>query len=123
MLGAVVSRATRRSIEQYAHDVLFSPLGASDVDWSRYADKIPAAASGLRLRSRDLTKIGQLILDQGRCNGKPIVSEQWIEDSTTAEIGPADRLFFYGFHWWLGRSLIDRREITWIAASGLGGTS
>src|SRR5262249_8583313 len=32
-----------------------------------------------------------------------------------------DRLFFYGFHWWLGRSLVQGREIPWAAGIGLGG--
>ena len=30
-------------------------------------------------------------------------------------------LFFYGYQWWLGRSLIEGREIDWIAGVGLGG--
>jgi CubicO group peptidase (beta-lactamase class C family) len=95
LLGAIVSRATGRPIEQYAHEVLFSPLGISDVEWSCYADKIPAAASGLRLRSRDLAKIGRLLLDHGRCCGRQVVSEQWIAESTVAHIGPADRGFWH----------------------------
>ena len=37
------------------------------------------------------------------------------------KIGPGDRIYFYGYHWWLGRSLLDRREIPWIMALGLGG--
>lgn len=30
-------------------------------------------------------------------------------------------LFFYGFQWWLGRSLVNRQEIKWISAVGYGG--
>jgi CubicO group peptidase (beta-lactamase class C family) len=29
--------------------------------------------------------------------------------------------FFYGYFFWLGRSLSDRREVRWTAAVGLGG--
>jgi CubicO group peptidase (beta-lactamase class C family) len=32
-LGAVVSRATNRPLEQYAREVLFAPLGTSEVEW------------------------------------------------------------------------------------------
>ena len=45
----------------------------------------------------------------------------WIEQSLTPQIGADDRLFFYGFHWWLGRSFVQGREITWAAGIGLGG--
>jgi hypothetical protein len=30
-------------------------------------------------------------------------------------------LFFYGYHWWLGRTLSGSKEVTWIAGVGLGG--
>ena len=121
LLGAIVAKASGKPIEEFANEALFTPLGISDVEWARYPDNIPAAASGLRLRSRDLAKIGQLVLKRGLWNDKRILAEQWIEESTAPQIGPADQVYFYGYQWWLGRSLIDRREITWIAGFGLGG--
>lgn len=51
----------------------------------------------------------------------PILPESWITQSLMPQIGMDDRLFFYGFHWWLGRSLISGREIVWAAGIGLGG--
>jgi CubicO group peptidase (beta-lactamase class C family) len=32
-----------------------------------------------------------------------------------------DSIYFYGYQWWIGRSLMTGREITWTAAIGLGG--
>jgi CubicO group peptidase (beta-lactamase class C family) len=121
LLAGVVSKASGKPIEDFAVEALFSPLGISDFVWKRYSDKLPSAASGLQLRPRDLAKIGQLVLDRGLWNGQRIMSEQWIDDSTSPQIGPADRIYFYGYQWWLGRSLINRRELTWIAGIGLGG--
>jgi len=31
--------------------------------------------------------------------------------------------FFYGYLWWLGRSLVDGREVQWAGALGRGGQS
>jgi len=76
---------------------------------------------GLRLRSRDLAKIGQLVLNGGNWNGRPIVSQKWVKESTAAYIGPAHLTYFYGYQWWLGRSLIEGREVPWICATGHGG--
>jgi CubicO group peptidase (beta-lactamase class C family) len=120
LLGAILSRASGRPIEPYAREVLFEPLGITDVEWAMDGD-VPLTASGLRLGSRDLAKIGQLLLQRGQWGGKQVVSSAWIGESTAPQIGPADRLYFYGYHWWLGRSMIARREISWIAAMGLGG--
>lgn len=121
LLGSVVHKASGKPIEAFASEALFSPLGISDIGWARYPDNIPAAASGLQLRPRDLAKIGQLVLQRGLWDGKQIVSGQWIDEATAPQIGPGDRIYFYGYQWWLGRSLINRREIPWILALGLGG--
>ena len=80
--------------------------------------------SGCDLRPRDAAKIGQLVLNRGTWNGKPIVSPEWIEQSVRPRfqaIGYFGGLFFYGYQWWMGRSLSGDREMKWIAAMGLGG--
>lgn len=60
LLGAVVRKASGKPIEEFANETLFSQLGISDVGWGRYPDQVPAAASGLQLRPRDFTRIGQM---------------------------------------------------------------
>jgi CubicO group peptidase (beta-lactamase class C family) len=57
----------------------------------------------------------------GRWNGRQIVSQQWVSESTAARIGPADRLYYYGYQWWQGRSLFNGREVPWVVAIGNGG--
>ena len=89
LLGAVLRKASGKPIEAFAEEALFAPLGISDFNWVRYPDNIPAAASGLQLRPRDLAKVGQLVLQRGRWDGKPIVSEPWITEATAPQIGPA----------------------------------
>lgn len=53
--------------------------------------------------------------------GKQILPNEWIKHSLEPQIGMDDRLFYYGCHWWLGRSLVSGREIIWAAGIGLGG--
>ena len=76
-----------------------------------------SAELGLRYRSRDLAKIGQLVLGRDEWDGRRIVSAHWIDESIAAQIGVPDRLYFYGYQWWLGRSLVKGREIgIWVMA-------
>ncbi len=51
--------------------------------------------SGLRMRTRDLCKFGQLYLNQGKWNGKQIVSQKWIKQSTQTLHNNS----YYGYHW------------------------
>ena len=121
LLAAVLGKVSGKPIDIYARDMLFGPLGVTDVEWICHRDGTPSASGGLRLRVTDLAKIGQLVVDGGRWNGTQLLPASWIEQSLTPQIGMDDRLFFYGFHWWLGRSLIGGREIPWAAGIGLGG--
>jgi CubicO group peptidase (beta-lactamase class C family) len=69
LLGAILKKATGRAVDQLAATLVFAPLGITDFTWYKQANGSPHAAGGLRLRPRDLAKIGQLILQRGSWNG------------------------------------------------------
>jgi CubicO group peptidase (beta-lactamase class C family) len=66
LLAEVVERTSRRPLVTYARAVLFEPLGITDLEWLGDLEGTPSAASGLRLRPRDLAKFGSLYLHGGR---------------------------------------------------------
>jgi CubicO group peptidase (beta-lactamase class C family) len=108
-------------IDQYAEQVLFRPLQISQYEWIKDATGTPIAASGLRLRPRDLLKFGQLYLDKGKWNGAQIVPESWVEGSLTPHVtvGGDQK---YGYQWWLlADSKAPNQSIVWGAAYGNGG--
>jgi len=119
LISAVVRKATGRPLDEFARATLFEPLGITDAEWNRFRGDSDAGG-GLRLRPRDMAKIGQLVLDGGRWNGRQIVSKEWIHTSTTPKI-EATESQLYGYLWWLGRVRIDGREIRVIGAQGRGG--
>ncbi|MGE0422653.1 MAG: serine hydrolase domain-containing protein [Reyranellaceae bacterium] len=120
LLGAVVRKTTGLPLDQFAREALLAPLGIADFEWVGMAAKGPAAASGARMRPRDMLKLGQLVLAKGRWNGREIVPAAWIAESTAPHITGAG-IFFYGYQWWLGRSFHAGREVKWVAGMGLGG--
>jgi CubicO group peptidase (beta-lactamase class C family) len=114
LIGAILTRATGKPIEELARTLLFEPLGIDDIAWS------PRMRDGfgmLWLRPRDWAKIGQLVLNRGVWQGSQIVSADWLAQSTTEKIKARER-FSYGYQWWLGRSLNGDRVIEWTAALG-----
>ena len=120
-MSAIVRKATGRPLDEFARETLFEPLGITDFEWIRVKGDTDAGG-GLRLRPRDMAKIGQLVLAGGRWNGRQIVSKAWIDASMTPRL-EATGPYFYGYLWWLGRSLHDGREVHWAAALGRGGQS
>jgi len=121
LLEAVIANAAGGALDDVAREFLLEPLGITDFEWTRNLKSGILEWGGLRLRSRDLAKIGQLVLNGGNWNGRQIVSQKWVKESTAAHIGPAHLTYFYGYQWWLGRSLVLGREVPWICAMGHGG--
>ena len=120
LLARVVQRATGRKLDAYARDVLFGPLGIDDYEWLAYPNGEPIAASGLRLRPRDLAKIAQLYLSDGQWNGRQVAPTEWIRESIRpkSDVGGGVQ---YGYQWWLDRSIVGGKTIAWAAARGNGG--
>jgi CubicO group peptidase (beta-lactamase class C family) len=121
LVSAIVRKATGRTLDEFARETLFQPLGITSVEWVRVKGDSDAGG-GLRLRPRDMAKIGQLVLAGGRWNDSQIVSKAWIETSTAPKI-EATGGQFYGYLWFLGRSLPNGREVHWAGALGRGGQS
>jgi CubicO group peptidase (beta-lactamase class C family) len=121
LVSAVVRKATGHPLDEFARATLFEPLGITGGEWSRVRGDTDAGA-GLRLRPREMAKIGQLVLAAGRWNDRQIVSRSWIEASTAPSIKATDDQF-YGYLWWLGRVRANGRDFHWIGALGRGGQS
>ena len=119
--GAVVKKATGKALDQFAKQALFAPLGIDDWEWGTMANGDPGASWGLRLRLRDLAKIGQLVLDRGSWRGQRVVPETWIALMTAPHIVRPKTT--YGFLWWLDREQVNGREVEIVYGSGWGGQS
>jgi CubicO group peptidase (beta-lactamase class C family) len=121
LVSAIIRKTTGRPLDEFARDNLFEPLGVAGTEWIRVKEDTDAGG-GLRLRPRDMAKIGQLVIAGGRWNDRQIVSKAWIDASTTPRIEATSGLS-YGYLWWLGRSLLNGREVHWAGALGRGGQS
>jgi len=118
VLAQLIAQGTATPLMDYAQAKLFDPLGIADTEWASGSHGMPAAASGLRLRPRDLAKIGQMVLDQGRWHGTQVVPATWLEDSFRRGLAAEDGLD-YGYQWWLSGSAAEGEP--WIAGFGNGG--
>jgi CubicO group peptidase (beta-lactamase class C family) len=100
VMGAVLKNACGMEADAFAEKVLFGPLGISKYLWTRYPDGSVQTDGGLALCSRDLARIGQLFFNRGKWDGKQIVSENWIEESTKRRITLKGFMSWgYGYHW------------------------
>lgn len=101
VLGDIVDKAAPGGLEKYADKKLFKPLGISRYKWQFTPQKVPNTAGGLRMRSLDLAKFGQLYKTGGRWNGRQIVPRNWVDKTFTKYLNVSyDPKWHYGYLFW-----------------------
>lgn len=65
LVSAIIHKVTGHPLDEFAREALFDPLGTAGTEWTRVKGDTDAGG-GLRLRPRDMAKIGQLVLAGGR---------------------------------------------------------
>ncbi|GGI57587.1 serine hydrolase domain-containing protein [Winogradskyella haliclonae] len=99
LLSGIIKNKTGLSAEQYAANNLFSKVGIEEWNWLRGDDGLTWTSGELFLRPIDMLKFGELYLNNGHWNDLQIISEDWIETSTSSQIRITDNNN-YGYHWW-----------------------
>ncbi len=101
LLSIVLQSAVGKRAADFARDELFGPLGISRFEWAAGPNGHSYGSDGLHLASDDMAKIGQLVLQGGRWNGRQLVPENFVRAATSkqAQGGPPVGAPF-GFMWW-----------------------
>ncbi|MFC1550797.1 serine hydrolase domain-containing protein [Candidatus Neomarinimicrobiota bacterium] len=105
LLDGIIRNLSGLSTDEFAQEFLFEPLGITNYQWNLLNEGHTDVDGGLKLRARDLAKVGKLYLNKGIWDDKRIVTEEWITSSITPWI-QVDEQYHYGFQWWL-ESLVD----------------
>jgi CubicO group peptidase (beta-lactamase class C family) len=104
-LSAIVQQAVGESLADYLRPRLFEPLGIENPRWDLSPDGIPIGGYGLRLRTEDIAKFGQLYLRKGEWQGRQLVPAAWVEAATSRQVSngskpESDWEQGYGYQFW-----------------------
>ena len=83
LVGQVIQRATHTPVDTYIDKKVLRPLGIEQRTWSYSPDHETMTGGGLELRSRDLAKVGWMIANDGRWEGREIIRKSWIDEALT----------------------------------------
>ena len=104
-LSAIVQKVTGQTVLDYLRPRLFEPLGIEAAEWGASPQGISLGGWGMKIRTEDVAKFGQLYLQKGQWGGSQILPAAWVEQATSRQVSngsdPArDWDQGYGFQFW-----------------------
>jgi CubicO group peptidase (beta-lactamase class C family) len=104
LLGLILERALKtKTVTQYFQEKLWIPLGMEyEGSWSidKNNNGLEKTFCCINARANDFAKIGRLYLNKGNWNGKQIVSESWVNESTKIDTTNGSK-WYYQYQWWI----------------------
>jgi CubicO group peptidase (beta-lactamase class C family) len=89
LLGQILQRVTKTPVDRWIEQRLLAPLGIERSSWKRSPSGEVMTGGGLGMRTRDLLRLGQLVLQGGQWNGAQVVPAAWIAAMTSAQRKPS----------------------------------
>ncbi|MBR1576492.1 MAG: serine hydrolase [Bacteroidales bacterium] len=86
LLSAILTRQSGQSLADYLKPRLFDPLGIEGWTWEESPQGITCGGWGLRLKTEDMAKMGQLLLQKGVWHGKSLIPAEWITAASSRQI-------------------------------------
>lgn len=115
-LGRLVEIATNKTLEEFADEHLFKPMGITNYDWRFDPDSSSRQTfSQMYLQPRDLVKLATMYMNEGKWHGKQILPETWVRKTFKEHSSE------FGYLWEHKYFIIDGKKYNSYMASGNGG--
>lgn len=120
-LSRIISQNSNMSTKEFADKYLFSPIGISVRDWYCDSQDYNCGGTGLFMKPQDMARFGLLYLNNGMWDGKQIIPQEWIEESTKEQVSGAKGK--YGYLFWIKtvKDYQTSKEYLAYSAEGYGG--
>jgi CubicO group peptidase (beta-lactamase class C family) len=119
LMAGVIKKITGKRMDEYIGERLFKPLGITDYTWSLDSVGNPHVMSGCQIKPADFARIGLLLLQHGKYNGRQIIGESFMDQLTV----PCKQYEGYGLLWWIDyektTSIIDDAHIAALTKAGV----
>lgn len=121
MTGDILDKTVPKGLEKYAENKIFQPLGITNYQWQFTPQHKPSLAGGLRMRTLDFAKFGQLYKNNGMWNGRNLIDKNWVKKSFTNYFTDTQDFEGYGYLFWRKVYKVGNQNFEAYQSSGNGG--
>ncbi|MEM7084944.1 MAG: serine hydrolase [Bacteroidota bacterium] len=104
LVMTVIDAVVPGTAEDFIKRELLDKLGITNYKWSTHKSGLPQAGWMVSMESRDMLKLGHLVLNKGKLNGEQLISAAYIDKATGGIVKPTQdwmpKDYRYGYFWY-----------------------
>jgi CubicO group peptidase (beta-lactamase class C family) len=85
LLAAIVEKTSGKPLMTFLKERLFDPLGMESPRSSVSPAGVACGGWGMYMTTRDIARFGQFLLQEGRWNGRQLLSREWVRLATSRQ--------------------------------------
>ncbi len=125
LVMTVIDAVVPGTAENFIKTELLDKLGITNYKWSTHISGLPEAGWRASIMSRDMLKLGNLVLNKGKLNGEQLISAEYLAKATRDIVKPTQdwipKDYRYGYFWYQTLFKIDDKNYDTTFAWGGGG--
>jgi len=123
LVMTVIDAVVPGTAEDFIKTELLSKLGITNYEWSNHISGLPEAGWRASIMSRDMIKLGHLVLSKGKLNGEQLISSGYLAKATNGIVKPTEdwmpKDYRYGYFWY--QTLVKVGDKSYDVAFAWGG--
>lgn len=105
MVMTVIDAVVPGTAKDFVKNEVFGKLGINDYSWRTDRSDLLKGEGGLNLTSRNMLKLGKLVINHGKWNGEQLLSADYLAKATSAITQAAEswqgpETYFFGYYWY-----------------------
>ncbi|WP_420573479.1 alpha/beta hydrolase-fold protein [Kordia sp.] len=104
LVMTVIDAVVPGTAENFIKTELLDKLGITNYKWSTHISGLPEAGWRVNIMSRDMIKLGNLVLNNGKLNGEQLISAAYLAKATSGIVKPTQdwmpKDYRYGYFWY-----------------------
>ncbi len=125
LVMAVINAVVPGTAENFIKSELLDKLGITNYKWLNHVSGIPEAGWRVSLKSRDMIKLGNLVLNKGKFKGEQLISKEYLTKATSGIVKPTQdwmpKSYRYGYFWYQTVITVGNKDYDTTFAWGGGG--
>ncbi|WP_299180171.1 serine hydrolase [uncultured Aquimarina sp.] len=125
LVMTVIDAVVPGTAEDFIKTELLDKLGITNYTWSNHISGLPEAGWRVSMMSRDMIKLGNLVLNKGKLHGEQLISAEYLATATSGILKPIEdwmpKDYLYGYFWYQTSVQVGNKSYDASFAWGGGG--